>query len=143
MQKTENIKNKSESLIEILTEQCSDLENLLSLAREETNAAKQGNFGRIIDIYSERDEIGKRLETFQKQITELREHLDETIPNDVSNKIKEVVNLTLTQDKQTKKLLTTSRNETALELKNLNNTQRNTNVYLKERRKGLAFNKQV
>ena len=143
MQNSENIKDNSDSLIELLTEQCADLENLLALAREETEAAKQGNFGKIIDIFSERDEISKRLETFQQQITELRTHLNEKVPVNVSNRIKEVVNLTITQDTQTKLLLTEARTEATEELNKLEQTQKNTNIYLKERRKGLAFNRQV
>lgn len=138
-----NIESKSDSLINLLTEQCADLENLLALAREENDAARQGNFGRIIDVYDKREEIGKRLETFQHQISELRDHLSERVPYEISNKIREVVNLTIAQDVQTNLLLTAARDEASGEIRRLGQSGRNAGVYLQERKKGLAFNEKA
>ena len=45
---SESIKENSDSLIDLLTDQCVELETLLSLAREETLAAKSGDFGAIM-----------------------------------------------------------------------------------------------
>ena len=136
---TKKLENRSDSLIELLTEQCADLENLLSLAREETNAAKQGNFARIIDIYEKRSELGERLETFQQQITELRQSIGQRIPVTISEKISEVVNMTLAQDSETRKLLTAGNEETIKELTVLEKARQNTKLYSTERRKGLAL----
>ena len=69
MNNSENLKDNSDSLIGLLTSQCVDLEKLLSLAREETQAAQQGKFFKILDIVSERAEITKKLETVDPKLT--------------------------------------------------------------------------
>lgn len=141
MQNDSTIEKQSDSLIELLTAQCADLENLLSLAREETTAAKQGNFAKIIDIYSERSELNNRLETFQQQINELRETLGKAVPNEISTRVKEVVNLTLAQDRETRLLLTSSKEDAIAKLNNLENSKKKTDVYMSKTKKGLAYDK--
>ena len=136
---SKDVEKKSDELIDLLTEQCADLENLLSLAREETDAAKQGNFARIIDIYEERSELGERLETFQQQITDLRETLDKRVPEQISDKISTVVSQTLAQDTETRKLLTAANEETTQELAKLAKARINTKLYSTAKRKGLAL----
>lgn len=139
------IAEKSDSLIDLLTAQCADLEQLLALAREETLAAEQGNFLSILDIVSEREKIGKRLETFQAQTTELRRTLNGSgsapIHGEIAARIEEMARFTLEQDQKTRLLLTGERDEAAEELKTLEKSQRGTNVYLREETKGLAFNR--
>lgn len=141
----DNLKKNSDSLIELLAAQCSDLEKLLLLAREETLAAEQGKFLKIWDIVSERAEIGKRLETFQQQIGELRGCLESKGENisqyDVTNRVIELANKTLAQDQKTRLLLTASRTEVIDNLKNLDKSQYTTNAYLHENKKGLAYSR--
>ena len=138
------IKN-SDSLIELLAAQCSDLEKLLALAREETLAAQQGKFLKIWDIVAERDAIGKRLETFHRQISELRGHLEskgESVSQyDITNRVVELANQTLVQDQATRLLLMESSEKTVGELKNLEKSHYGTNAYLRENTKGLAYNR--
>ena len=138
------IKN-SDSLIELLAAQCSDLEKLLALAREETLAAQQGKFLKIWDIVAERDAIGKRLETFHRQISELRGHLEskgESVSQyDITNRVVELANQTLLQDQATRLLLMESSEKTVGELKNLEKSHYGTNAYLRENTKGLAYNR--
>lgn len=145
MNDSENLKDRSDSLIGLLTSQCVDLEKLLSLAREETLAAQQGKFFKILDIVSERTEITKKLETFQQQIAELRGTLDSTnenaIQNNAINRVVELANLTIVQDNKTKLLLSSSREESADSLKNLEKSHHNTNAYLREEKKGLAYSR--
>lgn len=145
MNDSENLKNNSDSLISLLTAQCADLEKLLALAREETLAAQQGKFFKILDIVSERAEITQKLETFQQQISELRGCLDfvssNTIQSNAINRIVELSNLTIAQDNQTKLLLTTSRNESADAVKNLERSNHGANAYLKTGQKGLAYSR--
>jgi hypothetical protein len=145
MNNSENLKDRSDSLIELLTAQCSDLEKLLRLAREETLAAQQGKFFKILDIVSERAEITQKLETFQQQISELRNCLESNVENVTQqnsvNRIIELANLTLVQDKKTKLLLTASREENTESLQNLEKSQHGTNAYLREERKGLAYSR--
>ncbi|MFM9904730.1 MAG: hypothetical protein ACKVQJ_09190 [Pyrinomonadaceae bacterium] len=139
-----DIVNNSDSLIELLGAQCSDLEKLLALAREETEAAQEGRFLKIWDIVSERAAIGKRLETFQHRISELRSHLESKGENvnqyDITNRVIELANQTLMEDQKTRLLLTETREEAAVGLKQLSKVSAGTNAYLRETTKGLAYN---
>lgn len=140
---SENIKRSSESLINLLGAQCSDLEKLLSLAKDETAAAQEGKFLKVWDIVSERAKIGRRLEAFHRQIAELRDYLESHGENvgqyDITNRVVEFANLTLLQDQKTRQLLTESRDKSYQELKNLDRAQAGTVAYLKENHKGLAY----
>lgn len=141
---SDKIVNKSDSLIELLTAQCADLENLLSLARRETAAAEQNDFEAIMQIVSERSEISRRLETFQQQIGELRGFLetrDAKRQDEIAGRIIEVANLTLAQDGKTRTLLTAAREEAGQELKNAEKSYRGMSAYLPDNRKGLAYDK--
>jgi flagellar biosynthesis/type III secretory pathway chaperone len=142
---SENIQKNSDSLINLLAAQCADLEKLFQLAREETLAAEQGKFLKIWDIVSERAEIGARLETFQQQIGELRGQLESKGDNankyDITNRVIELANLTLAQDQKTRLLLTDSREKMVEDLKNLDKSGHGTNAYLRENKKGLAYNR--
>jgi hypothetical protein len=144
MNQTQAISGQSDSLIGLLTDQCADLERLLSLAREETTAAELGNFGTLLNISSERAEIGKRLETFQRQIAELRGFLGKNEENpqqqEITQRTVELASLTLEQDQKTMLLLTAVREKTGDDLKKLETGNRGTNVYLREQQKGLALN---
>lgn len=145
MQNPSNITQESDSIINLLAAQCVDLERLLLLAREETIAAELGNFGTILNITSERAAIGKRLETFHQQIAELRGFLGKSAEtyhkyNETSSRVAELANQTLAQDQQTKLFLTAICENTTQELKKLETGNRGTNIYLREQKKGLAYN---
>ncbi len=145
MATSENLKDHSDSLIDLLGAQCSDLEKLLSLARDETDAAKNGRFTRVWDIVSERAAIGKRLETYHQQIAELRGHLESEGKSvsqyDITNRVIELANQTLVQDQKTRLLLTETRQDTVEALKNLGKTHAGTNAYLRENTKGLSYSR--
>jgi hypothetical protein len=144
MNQTQAISGQSDSLIGLLTDQCADLERLLALAREETTAAESGSFGTLLNISSERAEIGKRLETFQRQIAELRGFLGKNEDNpqqhEITKRTVELAGLTLEQDQKTMLLLSAVREKTGDDLNKLETGNRNTNVYLREQQKGLALN---
>ena len=139
----DNLAKNSDSLMDLLGAQCSDLEKLLALAREETAAAQEGKFLKIWDIVSERTAIGKRLETFQQQIGELRGHLEsigESVSKyDITERVIELSNMTLMQDQQTRQLLTASREDTLKQLNALGRSTQRTNAYLHEQTTGLAY----
>lgn len=139
------IAENSDSLIDLLTAQCGDLEKLLALSRAETNATERGNFEEVFDIVSQRAELGSRLESFQRQIAELREHLGTNaraaFNNDLTARIVETANLTLAQDQKTRLLLTDARETAAAELNSLGKGQRGANAYLREQTKGLSYNR--
>lgn len=144
MSAVEKINNHSDSLIGLLTGQCADLENLLALAREETAAAERGDFEEIFRIVTDRERISRRLETFQQQIGELRGFLGASEAsrrqNEIAERIIEIANLTLAQDGKTRLLLTAARDEAALELQKTEKSFRGTSAYLRDTRKGLAYN---
>lgn len=145
MASSENLVKNSDSLVELLAAQCSDLEKLLSLAKEETVAAKEGKFTRIWDIVTERSLIGKRLETFHQQIAELRvslgSHGESVGKLDITNRVIELANLTLMQDQQTRLLLAEARDQTADELKNLDKGHAGANAYLRQPTRGLSYDR--
>jgi flagellar biosynthesis/type III secretory pathway chaperone len=142
---TRDLINNSDTLVELLAAQCAELEKLLALAREETEAASDGRFLRVWDIVSERAAVGKRLETFQQQITELRGALESDghalSGHDITDRVIELANLTLVQDQKTRLLLAASREKTAADLKDLDTSNYRTNAYLRENTKGLAYDR--
>lgn len=141
----EKIKENSDSLIELLGAQCSDLEKLLALAKEETGAAEQRNFTRIWDIVTERALIGRRLDAYHQQISELRARLESDGENpskyDITGRVIELANLTLIQDQQTRKLLNESREESLSTIRGLSTSRTGMNAYLAEKTKGLAYSR--
>jgi hypothetical protein len=142
-----NLVKNSDTLVELLAAQCTELEKLLALAREETEAAKDRNFLKVWDIVSERAAIGKRLETFQQQIGELRGALESEGHNlsqhDITDRVIELANLTLVQDQRTRLLLAASRDEATEEMRNLETFKYRTNAYFHERTKGLALQREL
>lgn len=145
MATADRVMENSDSLIELLGAQCSDLEQLLALARQETAAAQEGKFLKIWDIVSERAVIGKRLETYHRQISELRGNLEAAGENvnqfDITNRVIELANSTLVQDQKTRALLAASRDEAAEGLKSLGKGQVGSNAYLRENTKGLSYSR--
>ncbi|MCD9184973.1 MAG: hypothetical protein LUM44_00960 [Pyrinomonadaceae bacterium] len=140
----ETINEKSDSLIDLLTAQCGDLEKLLALARQETRAAEEKDFEMIMEIVSERELLSRRLETFQQQISELRGKLteaDELNKTRMSARVVELASQTLAQDATTRKLLTASRLEASNKIMNLSNTRRGANAYIGENKRGLAYDR--
>ncbi len=144
---SENVVKTSDSLIELLAAQCADLEKLLALAREETLAAQQGNFLSILDVVSDREKIGKRLESSQQQIAELRHNLgaatDDFFRHEAFTHAIEIATMTLEQDRKTKLLLTGMRDESLEELKNLEKSHRGVSKYLSRESIGLAYNRNI
>ena len=143
---SEQIADKSDSLIELLTAQCVDLENLLALARQETAAAERQDFEEVLKIVTERDLVSRRLEVFQRQIGELRSFLanceaKNQRQNEIAERIIEIANLTIVQDHQTRLLLTSAREEAALEIQNTGKSQRGTTAYLRDEHKGLTYSR--
>jgi hypothetical protein len=147
MNYTDRLKENSDSLIGLLAGQCADLEVLFDLAQRETEAAGQKDFEMVFNIVTERARIGEKLETYQRQIAELRGFLagseNAYESSSLTARINKLAEQTLAQDAQTKLLLTGAREETALELRNLATGKRSVNVYLREMQKGLSYNESI
>ena len=147
MASSRNLVNNSDTLVDLLSAQCSELETLLALAREETQAAQDGKFLKVLDIVSERSRVGKRLETYHQQISELRGTLQAEGHNvsgyDITNRVMELANMTLVQDQKTRPLLAALKSEAVASLQNVETSTYRANAYLKENRKGLAFDRSL
>jgi hypothetical protein len=143
MNSAEKIRENSDSLIGLLAAQCADLEALFSLAQKETAAAEQRDFESILHIVTERGRIGEKLEVYQRQTSELREFLNANETSQITRRITELAEKTIAQDSKTKMLLTSARDETALELRNLATGKRSVTGYLQETRKGLSFSESI
>lgn len=131
-----DITSQSDSLIEILIAQCADLETLLTLARCETEATERKDFAEVVRVVSERAAIGERLESYHRQIAEMRQCLGESAQEAIqSGMAQTAVKLILDiqqQDEQTRPLLLRSRNETVAESFQLEQARRSTRAYLRE-----------
>jgi hypothetical protein len=129
---------EADSLFDLLSAQCADLEALLALARGETVAVQGRNFDELIRITAERATLGERLEVYHRQIAELRQRLGTTAESALQSpsavRITELVNSVQTQDQQTRPLLLRMREEIGEESKKLNHTARSLTAYLNEGR---------
>ncbi len=145
MNTPEIIAEKSDSLIEILTAQCADLETLLALAQDEARATEARDFEGVLKIVSKRAALGTRLETYRLQIAELREYLGANdkaaVNSEIAARVIEIANLTWEQDQKTKLLLTGVRDEAVNSLADLEKGRRGSNAYLREETRGLSFNR--
>lgn len=135
-----SIEEQADSVMEILAAQCADLEGLLSLARRETIAAEQCNFDEIMRVVEERASLGERLETYHRQIAEIRARLGETIePAIQSTMAKRAVQLAIaiqTQDAQTLPLLAAAKQEASDGLQRMDQKRRGVRAYLRDARHG-------
>ncbi len=147
MNQNYQLKENSDSLIGLLAAQCLDLEVLLNLAQRETVAAERRDFESVLNIVTERASIGQKLETYQRQIAELRGFLgrSETALDNtpIAARIIELTEQTLAQDRKTRLLLTSAREETSVELRNLAAGKRSVSVYMQEAQKGLSYNESI
>ncbi|MBL8207846.1 MAG: hypothetical protein JNM09_26670 [Blastocatellia bacterium] len=129
---------EADTLLDLLIEQCKDLESLLALSRGETAAVEARDFDEIIRITSERATLGERLEVYHRQIAEMRQRLgaaaETAMQSPTVTRIAELVNSVQAQDRQTQPLLLTVRQEVAQEQQHLNQVQRGLTAYLNEGR---------
>jgi hypothetical protein len=124
---------QADSLMDLLIAQCSDLETLLGLARRENVAAQSDDFGELFAVYGERAELGDRLESYHRQVAELRDRLGHCAVNTdpvLSTKTVQLVVEIQAQDKQTTSLLIAHQALTKDELARLGYQQQNSLAYL-------------
>ena len=125
-----------DSLMDLLIGQCSDLEALLTLARRETLAAEQSDFSELMTVVEERASLGERLETYHRQIAELRGQMagEQTAHDPVAkNTVRLAVEIQAI-DKRTTALLATNRLETREAIARLDQGKRQFVAYLSDAR---------
>jgi hypothetical protein len=139
-QTLKTISSKADSLIELLVAQCGDLEALLKLAKLETTAAEKQNFEELLNITRDRATLGERLETYHRQISELRATMDSAAEHVIQSTVaKEAIQLALaihTQDSKTSSMLVTMRANTNETVTRLDQGRRGSVAYLSEGRTG-------
>jgi len=143
-----SLTDESDSVIEILAAQCGDLEKLLQLARAENAAVAANDFEELLKVVDARAGVGERLESYHRQIADLRLRISERIEPNLSDAIaRRVVELSeniISQDAQTRVLLEGAKKELATNLTRLQLTQHRADVYGCERRQiSVAYDKIV
>jgi hypothetical protein len=125
---------QTDSLMDLLIAQCSDLEGLLALARRETVAANSENFDELFVVFGERAKLGDRLENYHRQVAELRDKLGQCagtyIDPALSTKTIQLVVEIQAQDVKTRSLLLATQTTTSEEIARLDYSQRNSLAYL-------------
>ncbi len=150
------IQQHAVSVLDLLIAQCSDLEALLALARQEEQAANARNFDEVLRIVNERASLGERLEVYHRQIADLRAKLGsaEARPCTAAPQAGPTQTALLGQtvvlvsairaaDARTQPLLLAARNELSAEQRRLEHVQRGVNAYLREGRLAIACDQHV
>jgi molecular chaperone DnaK (HSP70) len=133
-----SIQSQSDSLIDILTAQCADLEKLLLLAKAETAAIEQLNFEDLLRVVSERATVGERLETYHRQIADIRMRLGESVEPILQSKVAKLTTELVTgiqaQDARTLPLLMAARDEMSNQYQRLNQSGQCLTAYMQGNR---------
>lgn len=131
-----DIKAANTTLFELLSAQYTDLECLLKLAHEESLAAQNQDFERILALVSERTAISDRLNHYQHQFAELSLKLgismDSLLHSKVAVDTREIIAKIQAQDAQTMPLLTALRNESTHESLRCEQVKRGIKAYAQE-----------
>lgn len=133
------VEAQAESLLDLLIDQCADLEALLQLARRENEAVEQEDFAALLGVVSARAELSGRLEVHQRQIAEMRERLGETaeaaFQSEAARRAAGLANSIMVQDESTRPMLVAARDRAAAEARMLEQKRRGLSAYLPESRR--------
>jgi hypothetical protein len=126
-------------LLDLLIAQCADLETLLSLARRSLAAAEASDFAEVLRVVEERATLGERLETYHRQIAEMRLRLGDAaepaIQGAVARRAAMLASEVLTTDARSRPLLVAARGRLAGECLRVDRTKRGLSAYLRDGRK--------
>lgn len=130
---------RADSLMELLAQQCADLEALLNLARSETGAVENRDFEAVLQITGERARLGERLEVYHRQIAEMRTQMSErallpVLGSEVARRTARLAADIQAQDERTRPLLLAARHETAQQLTGIEQSRRSIGAYLRDSR---------
>jgi hypothetical protein len=138
MERYASIESQSDSLIGLLTAQCVDLENLLSLTLQERLALEANDFERLMGIIDQRASIGQRLEVYHRQIAELRSRLgqcaDGLMEHFNARRAVQLIGEIQVQDALIRPLMLTARDEAQTQLNHLSEGRRRAAAYLRDGR---------
>jgi hypothetical protein len=131
---------QADSLMDLLVAQCADLESLLTLARQEMAAAANNDFDQLVAIAVERATLGDRLESYHRQIAEMRTAMGAMAgavgESPIGKQTTKIVEAILAQDAKTKSLVSANRTRTALTIARLDQGWRSSSAYMRDARMG-------
>jgi hypothetical protein len=143
MSSSHKIEKQSDLLIGLLTTQCADLEIMVTLEQAEIFAAQSGDYQKVIKIISEREILCEKIETFQRQITKLRERLGKNVElvweSNIAARMAEVVQCFMLQNEDKQLLLEIARKKSVSDSNSAAHLQRISNLYLREKHSMLIF----
>jgi flagellar biosynthesis/type III secretory pathway chaperone len=140
--------DQSDTVMDILAAQCGDLEALLALARQETEAVEKQDFTKLFEVVSERATLGERLEVYHRQICSLRLAMGERnlsdYPGNPASRASNLVQQILEQDACTRPLLVAAFRDTGERINDVVHKQQRSRAYVHEANtKSLAYDRRV
>jgi flagellar biosynthesis/type III secretory pathway chaperone len=136
LRRNDPINLHADSVIDLLIAQCQDLESLLALARREEQAAEDRNFDEILRVVEERATLGERLETYHRQIADLRLKLGDAAEpafnSDAATRTAATIAEIQATDSRTQPLLLAARNDFARDQQRLDKARQGVAAYLQE-----------
>ncbi|MBI1766221.1 MAG: hypothetical protein HYR56_32860 [Acidobacteria bacterium] len=156
MSATHPIHPHAVSVLDLLIAQCTDLEALLALARQEEQAATARNFDEVLRVVNERATLGERLEVYHRQIAALRDTLGKAetdlastpapaglTQTALAGQTAALVAAIRATDARTQPLLLAARHDLRAEQCQLDKTQRGVNAYLRNGHNAVACDQHV
>jgi len=133
--------------MDLLIAQCSDLESLLALARREVTAAEDSNFRELVEVAKDRASLGQRLESYHRQIADLRSSMasmgrtaESLFENPVAQEIVRLAVEIQAVDSRSKTMLMTTQADTRHAINCLEQGRRNSVAYLHGDTRASGFN---
>ncbi|MDX2030126.1 MAG: hypothetical protein SF339_05630 [Blastocatellia bacterium] len=143
MNKTSHpIHRHADFVLDLLIAQCEDLEGLLALARREEEAAAARNFDEILRVVDARATLGERLETYHRQIADLRRKLGDVAEPPAQSELSRRTAATIIEiqatDSRTRPLLLAARNDLVRQQQRLDRARQGVTAYLQESATAIA-----
>lgn len=132
----------ADSLIELLSAQCADLETLLGLARAESHAAAANDFDAVMRAVEGRAALGDRLEIYHRQIAEVRSRLNDAAFDAGHEIVRTTLQLAAEiqlHDERSRPLLLHAKADAAHQLTQINSSRRTIDAYAPERRQAVSI----
>jgi hypothetical protein len=134
---------KLESISELLAAQCMDLESLFALSLAQMSAIGGRDYDGLARVTQERATLGERLESYRRQIEELRRNIQQragiqVMPADATAMTVKLIEQIRTQDARNLSALNLARSDTANTLQRLNKSRNHATAYLARGYEGVA-----
>ncbi len=143
MSSSYKIEKQSDLLIGLFITQCADLENMLKLEKACILAARDGDYERVLKINSEREALHEKIETFQHQISNLRERLGKNVDlfweSEIMTRMCEVIHLFNSPSENRLHMGDIARKKSIEDMNSSSPTHSNSSLKLDKKQKSLTF----